>query len=259
MSGGRVPEMDVARRGTGLLWPSIFSAFVLAVLLGLGTWQLQRLHWKNGLIAQIEARVHASPVPLTDALAGLGRGDDLEYTRVAVTGRWVPGIERYLWAPASSGPGWHVYAPLKTAAGLVVLVNRGFVPDARRDPATRPEPAEAGEVSLIGLLRMPEAKHMFTPDNDVERNIWYSRDISGMAQSMAGSVGAAIAPFAIDAEAGATQSPGPQGGVTRLELPNSHLQYAVTWYGLAATLVGVYVAFVWSRLQRDREDVRPTT
>ena len=252
--------MATGDRKTGLLWPSISSAFALVVLLGLGTWQLQRLHWKNGLIAQIEARVHAAPISLADALAAVKRGDDLEYARVRATGMWVPGVEWHLWSPSPGGPGWHVYAPLRTKTGTVVIVNRGFVPDAHRDPATRLEPTSSNEVTLVGLLRMPELKHLFTPDNDVARNIWYSRDIGGMARAMpGGSSGADVAPFALDAEVGSAPPPAPQGGVTRLELPNSHLQYAVTWYGLAATLIGVYVAFVWSRLQRDREDARSTT
>jgi surfeit locus 1 family protein len=248
-----------AHRTTGLLWPSVFSALALVVLLGLGTWQVQRLHWKNGLIAQIDARVHAKPIPFAEALAAVRRGGDLEYTRVAVTGRWLPGRERYLWAPSSTGPGWHVYAPLATKAGPIVIVNRGFVPDSRRDPASRPESGQSGDVSLVGLLRRPEEKHAFTPDNDVAHNIWYWRDIGGMARSMSLESDAEVAPFAIDAEAGSAPPPGPRGGVTRLELPNSHLQYAVTWYGLAATLVGVYVAFVWSRMHRDREDAQSAT
>jgi len=246
-------------RRTGLLWPSIFSAFALVVLLGLGTWQVQRLQWKNGLIAQIEARVHAVPISLADALAAVKRGDDLEYARVKVTGTWIPGVEWHLWAPSSNGPGWHVYAPLKTNGGTVVIVNRGFVPDALRNPATRPEPSSPNEETLVGLLRMPEPKHLFTPDNDLARNVWYSRDIGAMARAMPVGAGADVAPFALDAEAGSAPPPAPQGGVTRLELPNSHLQYAVTWYGLAATLVGVYVAFVRSRLQRDREDAGSAT
>src|SRR5690606_24845286 len=129
----------------------------LVVLLGLGTWQVQRLHWKNGLIGQINTRVHAAPVPLADVLQAVKRGEDLEYTRVAVTGEWVPGIERYLWAPSVHGSGWHVYAPLKTNAGSILIVNRGFVPDTHRDPATRIETGQSGDISLIGLLRMPEA------------------------------------------------------------------------------------------------------
>lgn len=251
--------MAEADRKTGLLWPTVLSGLAFAVLIALGTWQLQRLHWKNGLIAQIEARVHQEPRPLTDVLAGVRRGEDLEYTRVVATGRWIPGKERYLWAPSSDGPGWHVYAPLKTETGPVVVVNRGYVTDPFRDPSKRLEAGQAGTVRVVGLLRMPEVKGTFAPDNDVARNVWYWRDVGGMARSMGLEADANVAPFALDAEAGSAAPPGPQGGVTRLELPNSHLQYALTWYGLSVTLVGVYVAFVWSRLQRVRENAHSTT
>jgi surfeit locus 1 family protein len=241
-----------ARKG-GLLWPTVASAVALVVLLALGTWQVQRLHWKNELIAQITSRTHAPPVPFAEALAAVRRGEDLEYTRVAVTGRWIPDQERYLWTPAAEGQGWHVYAPLKVSGGPVVIVNRGFVPAAYRDPASRPEPGQAGEVALVGLLRKPEHAGMFTPANDVARNIWYWRDVDGMARSMLPDATIEVASFALDAERGPAPPPAPQGGTTRLEIANNHLQYAVTWYGLAATLVGVYVAFAWSRLHRGRE------
>ncbi len=252
----------MADRMRGLFWPTVLSLFALAVLVGLGTWQMRRLQWKNGLIAQIESRTHAAPVPFADALAAVRRGEDLEYTRVSVTGRWLRGLERYLWAPGGEGQGqgWHVYAPLKTDAGPIVIVNRGFVTPERRDPASRPEPGQAGEVSLVGLLRKPEARNAFTPDNDVGRNVWYWRDIDGMVRSMlAVAPSDGITPFSLDAERGSAAPPGPQGGVTRLEIPNSHFQYAMTWYGLAVTLIGVYAAFVRSRLQRNGEGSAAST
>jgi len=248
-----------ADRKTGLLWPTVLSVLALAVLLGLGTWQMQRLAWKNNLIAQIEARVVAAPLPFTEALERARKGEDLEYTRVAVTGSFMPGRESHLWVASTAGPGWHVYAPMATqgGAGPVVIVNRGFVPDARRQASARPEPGLAGDVTLIGLLRRSEVKATFTPDNDVARNIWHWRDLAGMARSMVPEADTRLAPFFLDAEQGAPAGPlGPRGGVTRLEIANNHLQYAMTWYGLAATLVGVYVAFARSRLQRVREDAR---
>jgi surfeit locus 1 family protein len=249
-------------RQAGLFWPTVLSVVALAILIGLGTWQMQRLAWKNNLIAQIEARVAAAPVPFTEALERARRGEDLEYTRVAVTGQFIPGRERHLWVASAAGPGWHVYAPMVTrgGAGPVVIVNRGFVPDARRAAASRPEPGLADEVTLVGLLRKPEVKTAFTPDNDVARNIWHWRDLVGMAQSMVPETATPLAPFFLDAEKGARAGPlGPQGGVTRLEIANNHLQYAMTWYGLAATLVGVYVAFARARLQRVREDAPSAT
>lgn len=248
MAGGR----------SGLLWPTVASALALIVLIGLGTWQMQRLAWKNHLIAQIEARVVAAPIAFTEALERTAKGEDLEYARVAVTGRFMPDRERHLWVATTAGPGWHIYAPLATEAGPVVIVNRGFVPDARRAASLRPEPELAGEVALVGLLRKPEVLATFTPENDVARNIWHWRDLAGMSASMMPDAKGRVAPFFLDAEKGARAATlGPRGGVTRLEIANNHLQYAVTWYGIAATLVGVYVAFVRGRLQRGREDAPP--
>lgn len=247
--------MSSARPSAGLVLPTILTIAALAVLIGLGTWQLQRKAWKDGLIAQIAARTTAPAIALEEALARASKGEDLEYTRVAVTGRWVAADrEAHLWAPTTAGPGWHIYTPLVTAAAPVVIVNRGFVADAQRDPSSRREPDAAVEVRLVGLLRKSEVKAMFTPDNAPDRNIWYWRDLDAMGRALLPDAKARLAPFFLDAEKGSPAGPlGPKGGVTRLNIPNSHLQYAVTWYGLALTLVGVYTAFAWGRLQRRRE------
>ncbi|MEZ5816339.1 MAG: SURF1 family protein [Hyphomicrobiaceae bacterium] len=253
-------------RRTGLLWPTIASALAFVVLIGLGTWQVQRLKWKNHLIEQIEARVKAPPIPFEEALKRAQAGADLEYTHVRLRGQWHEGgPELYLWMPTQAGPGFHVYAPLDTApldaGNRVVIVNRGFVPEARRDPATRPEPKPdpTKAIEIVGLIRMPEAKGMFTPENNPAKNIWYWRDLQGMAVAMKLDP-EVLAPFFVEAEKGSAAGPfAPEGGVTRLEIPNNHLQYALTWYGIAATLVGVYVAFVRSRLQRGSEDAKSAT
>jgi surfeit locus 1 family protein len=247
-------------RRAGLLWPTVFSALGFVFLLGLGTWQLQRMAWKEGLIAQIEQRVVAPPTPFAEVLGRAAKGENLEYTRVRVVGRFIPRQERLLWVAAVTGPGWHVYTPLVSQEGSVVIVNRGYVPDARRDPASRPEPEVSGDVTLVGLLRGPEVKTAFTAENNIARNIWHWRDLDGMAQSMRLDPGRSVAPFFLDAEKGSPAGAlGPQGGVTRLEIPNNHLQYVVTWYGLAATLVGVYIAFARARLQRVREETSTAT
>lgn len=246
--------MSSARPSAGLVLPTILTIAALAVLIGLGTWQLQRKAWKDGLVAQIATRTTAPAITLEEALVRARKGEDLEYTRVAVTGRWVAGREAHLWAPTTAGPGWHIYAPLAIATGPVVIVNRGFVPDAQRGPSSRLESEAAVEVRLVGLLRKSEVKAMFTPDNAPDRNIWYWRDLDAMGRALLPDAKTSIAPFFLDAEKGSPAGPlGPKGGITRLDIPNSHLQYAVTWYGLALTLVGVYTAFAWGRLQRCRE------
>lgn len=236
----------------GLLWPTVAAAAALALLLSLGTWQLQRKAWKDGLIAQISARVRVEPIPLEATAAHVAQGRNLEYTRVFVRGRLHHDKTLYLFAPEAGEIGWHAYAPLETADGLMVLVNRGYVSNARRNAAIPPssQAAEGVEVEIVGLLRHPGVKGTFTPANDVSRNIWHWRDLSAMAQAAFPTAPRAVFPLSIDREAaptGSAEPDAPRGGVTRVRLPNRHLEYAVTWYGLGAALLGVYVTFAWSR------------
>jgi surfeit locus 1 family protein len=235
----------------GLIWPTVLSIAGLAVLIGLGTWQLQRKHWKDGLIAKITERVTADPVPLSRAEQIWRAGSDVEYLHVTGRGRLHEDKERYLYAPAKAGPGWHVYAPLERAPSQVVWVNRGFVPDARKDPASRRQGQPPGEVEITGLIRVPHRPGLFAPANDVARNLWYWPDVAAMHDSAFAGTGVSALAFWIDAD-GRPESPGglPRGGVTRLDLPNRHLEYALTWYGLALTLIGVYVAFATGRLRQ---------
>lgn len=236
--------------GGSLLWPTVFAALGTLVLVSLGTWQMNRKSWKDGLIAQIEARSTAAPIPLADAVRRLATGEDIEYLRVRANGRLMPGREAYYWAPATSGPGWHVYAPLETADGAILIVNRGFVAEAFRDPAKRPEP-QPNQSELVGLLRHGERKGAFAATNDPVRSLWYWRDLEGMGRAMLGPAATKALPFSLDVErgpeGGTTTPRTPRGGTTRLAIPNNHLQYAMTWYGLAATLIGVYGALFWSR------------
>lgn len=236
-------------RGAGLIWPTAFAVAGLAVLVGLGAWQLERKRWKEGLIARIAARVHAAPVPLVQAEELWAAAGDVEYLHVAARGSFHHDKERYLYAPSATGLGWHVYTPLQVAPARILWVNRGFVPDAQREPATRRAGQMAGEVEVRGLLRMPAAKGWFTPDNDPARNLWYWPDVAALQASGFGE-GQAALPITLDADAEPAPPGGlPRGGVTRLALPNRHLEYALTWYGLALTLVGVYAAFAAARLR----------
>lgn len=241
------------RANASLWWPTLVVAVAVMALGALGAWQMQRKAWKDGLVAQIAARTEGQPIPLAEAVRRMAAAEDLEYTRVVAKGRFLSGREAYAWAPAASGPGWHVYAALETADGAVLVVNRGYVPDAYREPATRPEP-EGVERELTGLLRKPEVPSVFAGKTDVARRLWYWRDLDGMATAMLGPTRAKALPFFLDAEATpgppeAGQPRTPQGGTTRLEIPNRHLEYALTWYSLALTLIGVYAAVLWSRRQ----------
>src|SRR5262245_19712471 len=111
-------------RASGLILLTLFSTAALAVLIGLGVWQLQRLQWKEGLLAEIETRTHAEPVSLKDAVARDEAGEGISYLRVRVEGKFDNAKERYLFAVSDGTPGWHVIAPLETPDGGVVLVDR---------------------------------------------------------------------------------------------------------------------------------------
>lgn len=235
----------------GLIWPTVAAMLALGALLALGTWQLQRKAWKDGLIATIAARTHAAPIDLPTG-QGFARLGDREYLHVAVAGRLLHDKERYLYAPTPAGLGWHVFTPMETTSGQLVWINRGWVPDARRDPSTRPQGQLPGTVRMTGLIRDVPAPGLFTPANDADRNLWYWPDIAAMTDAAfrdTPGVTVTALPFWIDADA-RPEPPGglPKGGATRLDLPNRHLEYAITWYGLAVTLIGVYLAFAGTRL-----------
>lgn len=213
---------------------------LFAVLIALGTWQVQRLHWKEGLLQTIDQRTHSAPRPLAELEQQFAATGDVDYTPVTVTGTFLHQGERHFFATWEGASGFNVFTPLQLDDGRVVLVNRGFVPYDLKDPAKRAEGEVPGKVTVTGLARnpLPGKPSMMLPDNDLKQNIFYWKDRDAMASS-AGVGGAGLVPFFIDADK--TPNPGglPVGGVTIIDLPNSHLQYAVTWYGLAAALAGV--------------------
>lgn len=237
-----------------LVWPAIVAALAFAILLGLGFWQLERLAWKEALIARVESRVHApaAPLPSESEWRKLDAEAD-EYRRVTARGRFHHDKEAHVYTVVSekpgryAGPGYWVMTPLELESGAFVIVNRGFVPLDRRDAASRAQGQVEGVVSVTGLLRMPEEGSYFLPGNDPATESWYRRDPADIARARGLP---RAAPFTIDADA--TPNPGglPQGGDTRVVFTNNHLQYAVTWFGIALALVGVFAAFARQRLRQ---------
>jgi surfeit locus 1 family protein len=238
----------------GLVLPAILSLIGIAVLLGFGFWQLDRLAWKEDLIARVEARTTAPPVPLPgESEWSRINYDDDEYRRVTLTGSFRHDRETLVYTVLSdrprgfSGPGFFVLTPLELASGASVIVNRGFVPLDRKNPATRRAGQVEGTVTLTGLLRMPEQANFVSPGNDPARDAWYRRDPGEIARARGIE---RAAPFTVDADN--TPNPGglPQGGETRVTFANNHLQYVVTWFGLAFALAAVFAAFAWQRIRR---------
>lgn len=241
-------EAEFQRAAGPLGWwayAAALAAFV--VLIGLGTWQVERLQWKQGLLATIEARRTSTPLDLAEVEKQFASTGDVDYRAMRVTGEFLHDKEQFFFATWKGDTGFYVYTPLRLTDGRHIFVNRGFVPYELKDHAKRPLEV-IGSVAVVGLARNPlrEKPSFMVPDNDLGQNIFYWKDLSAMAAN-AGLDAASFIPFFIDADV--TPNPGglPQGGVTLIDLPNNHLQYALTWYGLAAALIAVFGVFAWRR------------
>ena len=226
---------------------SICTAFGVAVAAALGIWQLQRLSWKQDVLARIDQRIHAEPVRPDMLHMQIQRGEDIEYTRVRVHGYFDHGREIHVYAPGPEGPGWQLVTLFHDNGGELYFVNRGYVADRRLDEAERPE----GEIEITGLLRPYNRRNPFTPDNDVAGNMWYWYEYEAMVQYIYETWqqrnAVTLYPYVIEAEA--TPGSYPAGGATILDIPNNHLQYALTWFGLMLALLGVYGVWLFSQLR----------
>ncbi|MBP1883022.1 SURF1 family protein [Sinorhizobium mexicanum] len=227
----------------------------LGVLVSLGTWQMQRLQWKETLLAAIAERRTAPPVSLEEIEAMAAAGDDIDYRTVRVAGTYDHGKERHFFATHEGRTGYYVFTPLMLAGGRALFVNRGFVPFEKKDASTRPEGQVAGTVTVNGLARprLSEKPSSLVPDNDIAKNIFYWKDLDAMAGS-AGIATDRVVPFFVDADASANPGGLPIGGVTQFDLPNNHLQYALTWYGLAAALVAVSGVYLYRRRRQPTQE-----
>ncbi|WP_428688152.1 SURF1 family protein [Roseibium sp.] len=240
-----------------LIIPTIAAAAALFVLLNLGFWQLDRLAWKEQLIAQVEEDVAKAPVPAPEPQAWKDLATPDDYKRVSVKGSYLDGLVFYYVALTNpsgpvGGPGVFAYVPFETSDGWTVLVNRGFLPqdlaeDARRQALVPPE----GEVELTGLLRLSEKPNWTTPDPDLSKRLWFARDTEAMGAFL-DLEPQRLAPFSIDLDAQFTPPGGlPEAGETIVRFKNDHLGYALTWFGLAATLIGVFLTYaagiLWPR------------
>jgi surfeit locus 1 family protein len=238
------------RSWTGLLVPALL-AFV--VLVGLGTWQLQRKAWKEGLIATLNAQLAAPPTALPPSAAwpSLDRQNN-EYRRVTLTVAFDNAKEAFVFAapsafrPDVSSPGYWVLTPGRLADGSTVMVNRGFVPESRQDPRSRPEGEIAGPLQIMGAVRWPDGHHWFTPSDEPAHNLWFSRDPQAIAAAK--DIGP-VAPFYIEEESPAPPGGLPQPGKLVVELPDNHLQYALTWYGLAIVLAVSFATWAFGYLR----------
>jgi len=229
----------------GLFLPALVALVAFAVLIALGTWQLERKAWKENLIETLNRRLNAAPValPPPERWASLNPEQD-EFTRVKFRAQYLSGKDALVWATGSAlrddvkSPGIFVFTPARLASGDMVAINRGYVADQKPTGATaRPAPA-AGTVEITGILRWPEPKGWeLTAAYDKGAQLWFTRDHAAMARENGWG---AVAPFYIEREAQQPPDGVPTPGPFKASLPNNHLQYALTWYGLALVLIAVF-------------------
>ena len=237
----------------GLILPALATLVALAVLISLGNWQMRRLAWKEDLIARVTERLSLPPVELSegsfaDPEAFLAEN---EFRPVRLTGRYDAGSEVQVFTSLSEpkgrhgGPGVFIFTPFRLSDGeAAIFVNRGFVPQGERGSET---PPPAGVVTVEGPLRASEQGSWLTPDANPGERLFFARNPSAIAPAM--GMEGTVAPFFIDLDASGTPPSGlPQAGETRTVFTNTHLEYALTWYGLAAGLAAVFAAFAYGRI-----------
>ena len=255
-------EAPPRRSRAGLAIPSLFALAALVAFTTLGTWQIQRKAWKETLIDALEHRLSAArwALPPREQWAKLDPAED-EFRRVKFTAAFVPGAEALVYASGSalrsdvSGPGYWVFAPARVPSIGLVVVNRGFVPEGRQDPATRRAGEVSGPVEMVGAMRWPEPRGFFAPAASPAGNLWFVRDQTAIADAKGWGE---VAPFFIELE-----SPPPPGGLPHpdaltVNLRNEHLQYAITWYGLAAVIVVMFAFWLRGRRRTDNQRGRPS-
>ena len=257
---GRDAASAQPRRLRTLISLLVPAAIAFAVLIALGTWQLQRKAWKEALITTLNERLAEPPEPLPAAASWptIDR-DDTEYRRVAFTATFDDSKEALVYAAASafrpdvSGPSYWVFTPARLEEGRVVMVNRGFVPQdlvpkdlvPKKDlanPARRPGGHLDGPIAITGTLRWPDTRSWFTPRDEPAHNLWFLRDPATIAAAKGLRD---VAPFYVEQETPVPPGGYPQPGRLEVRLRNEHLQYVVTWYGLALVLVVIFA--VWAR------------
>jgi surfeit locus 1 family protein len=242
---------EVAPR-KGLLAPVLFAIVATALLVSLGIWQLHRLTWKEALIARIAAQTKASPQPLPNASGWASlKPDTYDYQHVTFRGRFDNGKEVrvfYTAGPDDQGPGYLLLTPLVLPSGENVIVNRGFVPAPLATPVTRPHSEVEGEVTVTGLMRPPQSRNLFTPADDPANGLYFSRDPGPIAAHFGLQ---RVAPFVVDEDKTAIAGGWPEGGLTTVNIPNNHMDYALTWFGIAVGLWMVVGAYIVRTLQEN--------
>jgi surfeit locus 1 family protein len=250
-------------RPRGAFGMAIIAFAMIAVLVGLGIWQLQRRVEKHALIAALSERLAAAPISLPPASEwkNLSAVRD-EFRRVTLTATFESRPDAMVYSSGSavredvSGPGTWAFLPARLPDGRVVVINAGFVQNtmqdrAQQDRAVAPLFGDRKPESLTGYLRFPEGASVLTPHEDVAKRLWFTRDQRAMALALGWGE---VAPFYLDLEAPVPPSGVPKPGPLQVHLKDDHLQYAITWFGLAAAIL---IAFVFWLAGQRRARMQP--
>ena len=239
----------VQRRFQPGLWATVWSLIVFALLIGLGTWQVYRLQWKEQLLAEIHERATGDAIPLP---SGDVTPEKWNYQKAYVTGTFEHDKEIHLLANRGSGTiGYEIVTPLRRADGSHVLIDRGWVPEQYREASTRPDGQVTGEQTVTGIMRKSFDKPWLVPENRPEEGLWLYANIPQMAKFLGYDN---VYPMFLQADNAPNPGGLPQGGQTRIDIPNNHLQYAITWYALAIALAVIYVIFHMKPVEPPRDD-----
>jgi surfeit locus 1 family protein len=246
----------VSGRPRGVAGFAVFTLAMVALFAGLGVWQLQRRVEKHALIAALTERLAASPgaLPSPAQWSALTPERD-EFRRVSFVATYQPLPDAMVYSSGSavrediSGPGTWAFLPARLPAGETVVINAGFVQNTMQDRSQQDraiKPLVTGApVTLTGYLRFPEAAGMLTPAENMAKRLWFTRDHLAMARALGWGE---VAPFYIDLEQPVPASGIPKPGSLEVHLKDDHMQYAITWFGLAGAVV---IAFgVWLFGQR---------
>jgi len=232
----------------------VFMAIGIAVLCALGTWQVKRLFWKEALIAEVEERTSQKPMKLSEFLETQTDKNTWPYSPVMTQGIYDHSKEVFFFTTSIEGrSGWNVHTPMLLDNGKYLIVNRGFIPYDQQAPERRLEGQVTGKQQLAGLVRVPEKEkpNDWFPENQPEKRELYWRDYDVFTNLMGKDEGREFVPLFVDANDAPVPGGSPKGGTTIIAFSNSHLQYAVTWYGLALALLGVGGYFLYSRRQKN--------
>ena len=235
---------------TRIAAPLIATLVSLGILIALGTWQLQRLEWKTGILNAIERGIDSPARPIDAVIMETGDPAGAAFSHVMATGVFDHDGELYLFGSApGQPPGYRLVTPLIRENAPPVLVIRGSVPEALKDPADRSEGQVGGEVTVTGLLRADEERGMFGAENDVPGNLWFYRDIAAMAEASGypDALPAVIEAADMNVPGGWPRGRDPQQ--VHNSIPNRHLEYAITWYALAVVMVIIAALFMRARLR----------